>query len=113
MKVEGAPQTSRRLVGHLTRTWNFEKPECEPLREPWSLRMFSRTFSVMMEFHCEASPADLCLTKTTKQTIVLSSVGVGVCERRSHQPCSRAQWSPCPPSTSGPTSSELNVSSTK
>lgn len=42
-------ETSRRLVGHLTRMWSFEKPECEPLREPWSLRMFSRTFSVMME----------------------------------------------------------------
>lgn len=38
-------ETSRRLLGHLTRTWSFEKPECEPLREPW----FSRTFSVMME----------------------------------------------------------------
>lgn len=35
-------ETSRLPPAHLSRTWSFEKPDFEPLREPCSLRMFSR-----------------------------------------------------------------------
>lgn len=43
MRVKGAPQKQAGfLMEHLSRTWSFEKPEFEPLREPCSLRLFSR-----------------------------------------------------------------------